>query len=83
MHRLVGSRDDLSELLSPEEAELFSLWDANRVVLRDKLILVASCRKKFPLKFNDLLQGKKGFRHEDRSRSQQDCHLGSGGNAEK
>lgn len=46
MHSLVGSRDDLSEFLSPEEEELFSLWDANRAVLRDKLILVASCRKK-------------------------------------
>lgn len=46
MHSLLGSRDDLSWFLSPEEAELFSLWDANRAVLRDKLILVASCRKK-------------------------------------
>lgn len=45
---LVGSWDDLSEFLSPEEEALFSHGDANKAVLRDKLILVASCRKKSP-----------------------------------
>lgn len=31
---LAGSEDGLSEFLSPEEIELFSLWDANRTMLR-------------------------------------------------
>jgi len=54
MHSLSGPRDDLSEFLSPEEAELFSLWDANRVVLR-QTNFGSFVQTKTPVKLNDLL----------------------------